>query len=61
MLTFYMKKVVLKTILMVGKERLELSQYCYYWILSPTRLPVPPFAHIFKFMYLDNSIKKDLI
>ena len=30
---------------MVGEERLELSQYCYHWILSPTRLPVPPFAH----------------
>ena len=29
---------------LVGKERLELSQYCYHWILSPTRLPVPPFA-----------------
>jgi hypothetical protein len=28
----------------VGKERIELSQYCYHWILSPTRLPVPPFA-----------------
>ena len=31
-------------IFLVGKERLELSQYCYHWILSPTRLPVPPFA-----------------
>ena len=29
---------------MVGKERIELSQYCYYRILSPARLPVPPFA-----------------
>ena len=31
-------------IFLVGKERLELSQHCYHWILSPTRLPVPPFA-----------------
>ena len=31
----------------MGKERIELSQYCYHWILSPTRLPVPPFALFF--------------
>jgi hypothetical protein len=29
---------------LVGEERLELSQYCYHRILSPARLPVPPFA-----------------
>ena len=33
-------------IFLVGEERLELSRYCYHWILNPTRLPVPPFAHI---------------
>ena len=43
---------------MVGKERIELSQYCYYWILSPTRLPVPPFAQSYQISYnLNNSIK----
>ena len=26
-------------------ERLELSQGCPYWILSPARLPVPPLRH----------------
>ena len=35
--------------ILVGKERLELSQYYYHWILSPTRLPVPPFAHLNNF------------
>ena len=44
---------------MVGKERIELSQYCYHWILSPTRLPVPPFAHTFT--YLTNGIKSLII
>ena len=29
----------------MGKERLELSQHYNHWILNPTRLPVPPFAH----------------
>ena len=48
----YAKKIIYETKsffkihkLLVGKERLELSQYYYHWILSPTRLPVPPFAH----------------
>ncbi len=26
-------------------ERLELSRACAHWILSPTRLPVPPSRH----------------
>ena len=43
----------------MGKERIELSQYCYYWILSPTRLPVPPFAQ--NLVYLTNSIKSFII
>ena len=43
----------------MGKERLELSQHCYHWILSPTRLPVPPFAQS---MYiLTNSIKSSIV
>lgn len=29
-------------LLLVAPERLELSHPCGYWILSPTRLPVPP-------------------
>lgn len=29
---------------MVGEEGIEPSQYCYHWILSPTRLPIPPLA-----------------
>ena len=37
---------------LVGKERIELSQYCYYWILSPTRLPIPPFAQLLLNLYL---------
>ena len=43
----------------MGKERIELSQYCYYWILSPTRLPVPPFAQTLHI--LTNSIKSFII
>ena len=47
---------------MVGKERLELSQYCYYWILSPTRLPVPPFA-LFSLnsFFFNDSIKRIIV
>tara|TARA_Y100001970_G_scaffold216953_1_gene265651 strand:+ start:1664 stop:2422 length:759 start_codon:yes stop_codon:yes gene_type:complete len=46
----------------VGKERIELSQYCYYWILSPTRLPVPPFAHFYLNSYIcNNSIKRIIV
>ena len=42
----------------MGKERIELSQHCYYWILSPTRLPVPPFALKYLISYnINNSIK----
>ena len=41
----------------MGKERIELSQYCYYWILSPTRLPVPPFAPVYlnSYIYIQNQ------
>ena len=28
------------------EERIELSWYCYRWILSPVRLPVPPLSRI---------------
>lgn len=28
--------------LVVPGERIELSHPCEYWILSPTRLPIPP-------------------
>ncbi len=46
----------------MGKERIELSQYCYYWILSPTRLPVPPFAHDYLNSYIyNNSIKRVIV
>ena len=46
----------------MGKERIELSQYCYYWILSPTRLPVPPFAHFSSIIYTYiNSIKRIIV
>lgn len=31
---------------MVGAEGLEPSQYCYQWILSPSRLPIPPRPHV---------------
>ena len=44
--------IFFKSISLVGKERIELSQYCYYWILSPTRLPVPPFAQLLLNLYL---------
>ena len=37
---------------MVGEEGIEPSWYCYHWILSPTRLPIPPFAR-----FVDYSIK----
>ena len=47
---------------MVGKERIELSQYFYYWILSPTRLPVPPFARFKKLLKINiNSIRSVII
>ena len=46
----------------MGKERIELSQYCYYWILSPTRLPVPPFARNYLNSYIyNNSIKRVIV
>ena len=46
----------------MGKERIELSQYCYYWILSPTRLPVPPFAPVYLNSYIyNNSIKRIIV
>ena len=46
----------------MGKERIELSQYCYYWILSPTRLPVPPFARDYLNSYIyNNSIKRVIV
>ena len=38
---------LLISISLVGEERLELSRYCYHRILSPARLPVPPFALFF--------------
>ncbi len=48
---------------MVGKERLELSQYRYHWILSPTRLPVPPFAPFFCINIFSkiNSIRRIIV
>ena len=32
--------------MMVGAEGLEPSQYHYQWILSPSRLPIPPRPHV---------------
>ena len=45
----------------MGKERIELSQYCYYWILSPMRLPVPPFAQFLKYFFYIDSIKRIIV
>ena len=44
----------------MGKERLELSQHFYHWILSPTRLPVPPFA-LKTLVYFSYSIRRIII
>lgn len=33
--------------LLVGREGLEPSRHFCHWILSPTRIPVPPPAHIY--------------
>jgi hypothetical protein len=31
--------------LMVPEAGIEPARYCYHWILSPARLPVPPLRH----------------
>lgn len=35
----------------VPKAGFEPAQYFYYWILSPARLPIPPFGHKYKYIY----------
>lgn len=42
---------VFKFKFVVPEDGLEPSQYLYWWILSPLRLPISPLGHCFYILY----------